>query len=647
MRAHHHVGPGGDARPERHQLQGVEPRIAGGDHRQADVRVGLRVAVTGEVLQRRQHAVLAQAADVGLDELRDGAWILPEGAGVDDRVERVVVEVGVGSEIDVDADRAAFSGRGGADGVSVPGVACRAHRHDLGKRGGPDDPHARPPLEVRRHEQRQAGAALQHVELGGDVERRPGEDDETAHLERVHPALRHHERGIVEGAVASGEPGHDDLGDFLAHGEPGEHRVDRRRNGKARSARPPDRLSAGAPDRQRHHEESMRAHHLSVLGLLLFCSAPAPGPAPVRPGIEVLLADSLHLIAGQRLGLLSNHTGVDRQGRRDADLLRTAPGARLTVLFGPEHGFRGLEDRPGLPDGLDSATGLPIYSLYGGSRLAARSALDSIDVLLIDLQDVGARYYTYPATAASLMRDAAGKGKRVIVLDRPDPIGGVSAQGNVGAAIGDPDSDFVGFLPVPMRHGMTLGELERLANDLLGLHADLVVVPAAGWRRGVYYDSTGMPWIKPSPNMPSLESAIHYPGTCLFEGTNLSVGRGTPMAFQMIGAPWLDPAALLRRLWEWGMGNGEWLAGVEIADTTFTPRGPTDGKYDGVALRGVRLRVTNRDRYDPTWTAVAPPAAVRATHADSFRFRPQSFDRLAAGPELREAVAAGRAAPPL
>ena len=389
----------------------------------------------------------------------------------------------------------------------------------------------------------------------------------------------------------------------------------------------------------------MRAHHLSVLGLLLFCTAPAlaPPPAPVRPGVEVLLADSLHLITGKRFGLLTNHTGVDRLGHRDADLLRAAPGARLTVLFSPEHGFRGLEDRPGLPDGVDSATGLPIYSLYGGSRLAARTALDSVDVVLIDLQDVGARYYTYPATAASLMRDAAGKGKRVIVLDRPDPIGGVSVQGNVRGAIGDPDSDFVGFLPVPMRHGMTLGELERMANNLLGLHADLVVVPAAGWRRGVYYDSTGMPWIKPSPNMPSLESAIHYPGTCLFEGTNLSVGRGTPMAFQMIGAPWLDPAALLRRLREWGMGNGEWLAGVEIADTTFTPRGPTDGKYDGVALRGVRLRVTNRDRYDPTWTAVALLAAVRATHADSFRFRPQSFDRLAAGPELREAVAAGRA----
>ncbi len=387
----------------------------------------------------------------------------------------------------------------------------------------------------------------------------------------------------------------------------------------------------------------MRAHHLSVLGLLLFCTAPAQVPAPVvRPGIEVLLADSAQLIAGRRLGLLTNHTGVDRLGRRDADLLRAMPGARLTVLFSPEHGFRGVEDRPGLPDGVDSATGLPIYSLYGGSRRAARAALDSIDVLIIDLQDVGARYYTYPATAASLMRDAARNGKRVIVLDRPDPVGGVLVQGNVRPVIGDPDSAFVGFLPVPMRHGMTLGELERMVNDLLALRADLVVVPAAGWHRDAYYDATQLPWIRPSPNMPSLESAIHYPGTCLFEGTNVSVGRGTPAAFQLIGAPWLDAPAVVRRLRDWGLGTGD-LAGVDLADTTFTPRAPTDGKYDGVLLHGVRLRVTDRQRYDPARTAVALLAAVRAAHPDSFQFRPQSFDRLAVGSELREAVAAGRA----
>src|SRR6267143_1851722 len=347
----------------------------------------------------------------------------------------------------------------------------------------------------------------------------------------------------------------------------------------------------------------MRAHHLVWLLGSIACAAPRATTAQVRPGIEVLLTDSVHLVQGKRLGLLSNHTGLDRLGRRDADVL-LANGQRLTALFSPEHGFRGTEDRPGLPDVLDSATGLPIYSLYGGSRAAARAALDSVDVLLIDLQDIGARYYTYPATAAALMRDAARAGKRVIVLDRPDPVGGERVQGNVRAAIGDPDSDFVGFLPVPMRHGMTFGELERMANDLLALRADLVVVPAAGWQRDAYYDVTQLPWIKPSPNMPSLESALHYPGTCLFEGTNLSVGRGTPAAFQLLGASWLDAPAVLRRMREWGMGNGG-LAGVDIADTTFTPRAPTDGKYDGVQVHGLRLRVTDRRRYDPTRTAVA------------------------------------------
>lgn len=370
---------------------------------------------------------------------------------------------------------------------------------------------------------------------------------------------------------------------------------------------------------------------------LAACSQPAP--SQVRPGIEVLLADSTHLIRGKRLGLLTNQTGVDRNGRRDVDLL-TADGYRVTPLFSPEHGFRGTEDRPGLPDTRDSATSLPIYSLYGGARAARATALDSIDVLLVDLQDVGARYYTYPSSAAQLLREAARRGRRLIVLDRPDPIGGVLVQGNVRAAVGDPDSAFVGFLPVPMRHGMTLGELLRMANDLLGLHADLVVVPAAGWRRADYYDATGLPWVRPSPNMPDLESATHYPGTCLFEGTNLSVGRGTPFAFQVVGAPWLDPAAVLRRL----RAHPADLAGVAIDSIAFAPLHPTDGKDDGVTLRGVRLRVTDRATYDPARTGVALLAAIRAAHPDSFQFRDESFDRLAAGPALRRALLAGRRA---
>src|SRR2546422_6285722 len=203
------------------------------------------------------------------------------------------------------------------------------------------------------------------------------------------------------------------------------------------------------------------------------------------------------------------------------------------------------------------------------------------------------------------MREAARRGKPVIVLDRPDPVGGDDVQGNVRARVADPDSAFVGFLPIPMRHGMTLGELLRLANDRLRLHAALTVVPAAGWRRSLYFDATGLPWIKPSPNMPDLESAMHYPGTCLFEGTNLSVGRGTLLAFQIVGAPWLDTAAVLERLREGGGGRGEGLLGVEVSGMTFTPRAPTDGKYDGIELRGIPLRVTDRRRYDPTKAAVA------------------------------------------
>lgn len=358
----------------------------------------------------------------------------------------------------------------------------------------------------------------------------------------------------------------------------------------------------------------------------------------MRPGIEVVLTDSAHLIAGKRLGLLSNQTGIDHLGRRDADLLHAAQGARLTVLFSPEHGFRGTEDRPGLPDSQDSATGLPIYSLYGGSRNAARAALDSIDVLLIDLQDIGARFYTYPATAASLMRDAAQARKRVIILDRPNPVGGLAVEGNVRAGLGNPDSNLVGFLPVAMRHGMTMGELARMANDQMRLDLDLVVVPAAGWKRELFYDETGIPWVKPSPNMPSLESAVLYPGTCLFEGTNLSVGRGTPLAFQILGAPWLEPARIIERV------RASGIAGVDVTDTTFTPIAPTDGKYAGVALRGIRMRVTDRGRFEPTKFALTVLAALQATHAGVFELRAGHFDRLATGPALRVAIQSGQSA---
>ncbi|HET7789611.1 MAG TPA: DUF1343 domain-containing protein [Gemmatimonadales bacterium] len=380
----------------------------------------------------------------------------------------------------------------------------------------------------------------------------------------------------------------------------------------------------------------MRLHQLSVLGFLLVATT---ARAQVIPGVEVLLADSGGLVHNRRVALLTNHTGLDRAGHRDVDLLRSA-GVRLVALFSPEHGFQGREDRPGLSDATDSATGLPIYSLFGRSPTRARAALDSVDVVLVDLQDIGARYYTYAATAITLLRWTAERGIPFVVLDRPDPEGGILVQGNVRAVPG-PDSLVVGFLPVPMRHGMTLGELLRFANDTLGIHGAVTVVPARGWKRGMVYDQTGLPWIKPSPNMPSVESALHYPGTCLFEGTNLSVGRGTPYAFQVVGAPWLDPRAVLAKAREMGGGTG--LRGVELRPFTFTPHHPTDGKYAGVALKGIRLRVTDRAQYDPTKTAVLLLAALRAAQPDSFQIRPEWFDLLAAGPELREALGAGRA----
>jgi len=385
----------------------------------------------------------------------------------------------------------------------------------------------------------------------------------------------------------------------------------------------------------------MRPQSLSLLVVLAGAVATSLPAAQVRPGIEVVVSDSIGVVTGKRVALLTNQTGVDRLGRRDIDLLRGTPGVQVSLILNPEHGLRGVEDRSGLHDTVDSATGLPIYSLYGGTPLSAISALDSVDLILVDLQDVGARYYSYPPTAVLVMQDAARRGKPVVVLDRPNPIGGVAVQGGVGTTraierVGD-------LLPIPMRHGMTIGELLRLENDVLGIHARLTVVPAVGWRRAMYYDDTGLPWVRPSPNLPNLESAVHYPGVCLFEATNLSVGRGTTMAYQVIGAPWLDTGAVLPRLRGGGRWAQEGLTGVEVSGVTFTPRAPTDGKYDGMTINGIRLRVVERRRYDPTRLAVLLLSAIRGAHPDSLRFDTARFDRLAGSPELERAVLAGRA----
>jgi uncharacterized protein YbbC (DUF1343 family) len=374
---------------------------------------------------------------------------------------------------------------------------------------------------------------------------------------------------------------------------------------------------------------------LGLCGWSLACGrhgplAQASASGGVRPGIDVLLSDSLAVVRGRRIGLVTNQAGVDAQGISDVARLQAA-GVRLVALFSPEHGFRGAAD-PGaaVASSIDSATGLPIYSLYGRTSAPTDTMLAGLDLLLVDLQDAGARYYTYLFTTIEVMRAAARRGVPVVVLDRPDPIG-AAVQGSVmDTAYRTP----VGQLAVPMRHGMTLGELARLARSDLGLTTDLRVVPISGWRRTMPLDATGLPFVPPSPNLRSLEALYHYPGLCLFEGTNLSVGRGSAAAFQQIGAPWLDTTAVLDRIKRAG------LAGVRFHGVTFTPAAPGDGKYADTTLTGVRLEVTDRDRYDPTAAAIHLLAAVRTAGGSRFAWIPTHFDRLAGGPVLREQIEA-------
>jgi len=361
------------------------------------------------------------------------------------------------------------------------------------------------------------------------------------------------------------------------------------------------------------------------------CGAGEPD-AVVRPGIEVLVEDSLGLIEGLRVGLITNQSGVARDGRSSIDVLRDHRVVDLRALFSPEHGIRGTAaEGARLGNEIDVETGLPVYSLYGESLSPTSEMLEDIDVLLFDLQDIGARYFTYVSTMAYAMRAAGEAGLRFVVLDRPNPIGG-----QMGGPILDPHfASFVGLFPVPTRHGMTAGELARMYVGEFGIDVDLSVVPVDGWTRDEWFDETGLPWIPPSPNMPDLESASHYPGTCLFEGTNLSVGRGTPAAFQQFGAPWLDGPALAAKLSALGP------PGVRITAVEFTPDAPSDGKFPGERVSGVRLVVTDRARYDPVETAVAALIEARSVAGEAWVWNEEHIDRLAGSDRLRLAIDAG------
>lgn len=358
----------------------------------------------------------------------------------------------------------------------------------------------------------------------------------------------------------------------------------------------------------------------------------APQGAEVQPGLEVLLTDSLALVTGRRVGLVANMASVDRQGASAVDRLRAA-GVNLVALFSPEHGFRATA-APGerVASTVDSATGLPIYSLYGRTVAPTPEMLTGIEVLLVDLPDVGARYYTYISTTVEVMRAAGRAGIPVVVLDRPNPIGG-QAQGNV---LDSAFRSFVGMLSVPMRPGLTLAEQALLARAELGIDVDLRIVPAANWTRTMALDDAGLPFLPPSPNLKDLESLFHYPGTCLLEGTALSVGRGTSHPFHQVGAPWLDTTAVLVLL------RAEGLPGVRFVADTFTPVSPGDQKHAGVRVNGIRFVMTDRSAYDPTVTAVALLVAIQSVHPGQIGFVAAQFDRLAGGGALREAIQSGQ-----
>jgi uncharacterized protein YbbC (DUF1343 family) len=402
----------------------------------------------------------------------------------------------------------------------------------------------------------------------------------------------------------------------------------------------------------------MRTYRLLAV-LLLFCGScvvthkvidPTSelAEAKVRPGITILLSDSIQLIRGKRIGLLTNQTGINERGTSDIDLLREKKArdaaVNLVQLFSPEHGLRGTEDRQNVASGIDQKSGLPVYSLYGQQTTAPPdSLLRGLDALVFDLQDIGTRTWTYVGAMVYSMRASARLHKPFIVLDRPNPITGYIIEGPVlDASLANPEDPAPGrpglayaLWPMPLRHGMTMGELALYFNDVLKIHADLHVVPATGWRRDVWFDLTGLPWVKPSPNMPDIRSAILYPGLVAFESTNLSVGRGTPEAFQRIGAPWLNAAATLALL------KDREIPGVRFYNESFTPVNPGDGKYSGQTIPGLKMVVVNRSALQAARVGATLLWAINKTAGSRLTIENRGFDLRFGSPSLREALLRG------
>ena len=358
----------------------------------------------------------------------------------------------------------------------------------------------------------------------------------------------------------------------------------------------------------------------------------------IQLSIDQLLHEQRERVAGRRIGLVTNPTSVDRDLVSTFERFRQHPDLTLAALFGPEHGVRGTAQAgDAITSAVEPTTGIPEYSLYGETRKPTAAMLAGLDVLVYDLQVAGSRFFTYAATLVNVMEAAAEHGLPVIVLDRPNPLGGEKVEGGL---LDMAYRSFVGIAPIPVRHGLTIGELAAFCNDRLGIGCDLTILTMGGWRRAMWYDDTGLPFVSLSPNLPTLATVTLYPGTCFFEGTNLSEGRGTTRPFEYIGAPWLDAAALARDL------NGLGLPGVRFRPYDFLP---VNSKHQGVPCHGVQVYVTNRAIFRPVETGLHLLDQTRRANPDAFEWvapnaEPGRYfiDLLAGGDRLRSHLDAGR-----
>lgn len=334
-------------------------------------------------------------------------------------------------------------------------------------------------------------------------------------------------------------------------------------------------------------------------------------PTPTREvlnGIDVLRRDDFQQLSGRKIGLITNHTGLARDGTSTLKLLAEAPDVQLKALFSPEHGIQGILDVPKIGDSKDTSTGLPIFSLYGKTRRPSQESLKGLDTLVFDIQDIGTRFYTYISTMGNAMEAAAENGLRFVVLDRANPINGIDVQGPV---LDEGRESFVGFHTLAVRHGMTIGELAKLFRTEFDWQLDLEVVPVEGWRRSMYWDATGLVWVNPSPNMRSLTQALLYPGIGLLETTNVSVGRGTNTPFEVFGAPWIDARKLAQAL------HAENLAGVTFVPVEFKPAA---SKFKDEICQGIQIAITDRSTFDPLLTGITVARTLHRLHADEWKF---------------------------